>query len=115
MRILFVELKTLKCDSRPGYGLASTRDLSHVVGVVIWSPVNLGTEAGIYVLSADKRTGQSRFTMTFAGYGSERVLSPRPSKAMRKALIEVALAESQGKVAGPHGAAVKLWNSTVDA
>jgi hypothetical protein len=64
MRILFAELKTLKCDSRPGYGLASTRDLSHVVGVVIRSPVNLGTEAGIYVLSADKRTGQSRFTMT---------------------------------------------------
>jgi len=44
---------------------------NHVGRIMVRRPVNLVTEAGIYVLSANKRTGRSHFTMTSATYGSE--------------------------------------------
>jgi len=47
---------------------------------------------------------------------THQVLSHRPSKTMKRNLIEAALAESNGKVAGPNGAAAKLGipRSTLD-
>jgi PAS domain S-box-containing protein len=44
----------------------------HVGRIMVRSSVNLVTQAGIYVLSANGKTGQSRCTMTSAANGSER-------------------------------------------
>jgi hypothetical protein len=99
MRILFVELKW-EVRQQARLGPCITRDLSHVVGVLIRSPVNLGTEAGIYVLSADKRTGQSRFTMTLQAMAPNAFSLQDPFRAMRRNRLRWLSRKVRGKLPG---------------
>jgi hypothetical protein len=60
--------------SRSPSGWLSGVCASRVALNCAWSPVDLATEAGAYVLSANKRTGPSHFTVTSATYRSEQPL-----------------------------------------